>query len=118
MPLTAVSLDTLEVAGWAELIKRLQILYKNNLSALLVNVIGHLPILGNPQAFMSSIKNSVKNLKDRTSEGIQKGMLETGSAIVSGTGSVIGNTVGGVFGIVSEFTGTIGSGVKNITRKI
>ena len=38
-----------------DLVYKLQHLYKNSMSAILVRVLGHLPILGNPQAFMSGI---------------------------------------------------------------
>ena len=39
-------------------------------------------------------------------------------AIVSGTGTLVGNTVGGVFGMFSQITGSLGTGVKKISGKI
>ena len=37
------------------------------MSAILVRILGHLPIFGNPHAFMSGIVSSMNNLKSKTS---------------------------------------------------
>ena len=63
----------------------------------------------------NNITTGMKDLIDKPKEGFTKGPLEGGYGIVKGAGSLVGHTIAGAFNSINKITGSVSSGLSNLT---
>ena len=68
-----------------------------------------------PIGLLTNIGTGVQDLFEKPYEGFTQGPLEGGIGVVKGAGSLIQNTVKGVFNTVDKITGSVGSGIAALS---
>ena len=81
----------------------------------ILKLLGSLSVLGNPVGLFNNITTGMKDLIDKPKEGFTKGPLEGGYGIVKGAGSLVGHTIAGAFNSINKITGSVSSGLSNLT---
>lgn len=79
------------------------------------SVIGSLSIIGNPIGLLNNISTGFKDLVDKPAAGLTQGPLEAGLGLAQGATSLVSHTIAGAFSSVNKITGSVGSGLANLT---
>jgi len=89
--------------------------YKNEVTKNVFKLLGSLDIVGNPVGLFNNISTGVTDLFEKPVQGFLKGPLEGGKGLLTGAGSLVKNTVSGTFNSISKVTGSLASGVSNLS---
>ena len=89
--------------------------YKDEATKSIPKLIGSLDIVGNPVGLFNNISTGVVDLVEKPMQGFLQGPLEGSMGIVMGTGSLLKNTVSGTFNSIGKVTGSLASGLSNLT---
>lgn len=98
--------------------KKLGHMYINEAAKSIPKLLGSLDIVGNPVGLFTNIASGVIDLVEKPIEGFLQGPLEGGKGIVLGAGSLVKNTVSGTFNSIGKVTGSLASGLSNLTLVI
>jgi hypothetical protein len=82
-------------------------LYKKNILATAVKVLGSVEILGNPVGLFTNIGSGVQDFISEPAEGFSQGPAEFGMGVVKGTASLFKHTVKGVGGAFQGITSSV-----------
>ena len=101
--------------NWERLLTAVICHYSNQvLSQLYVVVLG-LDVIGNPLAFVVGLSRGMGDLFYEPIQGAVEGPGEFAEGLMLGARSFVGKTFGGLAGVASRITGTIGKGVASLT---
>ena len=89
--------------------------YKTGATGNALKVLGSLDILGNPVGLVRSVGTGVADVVRKPYQGFKKGPVQGIVGIPAGVGSLLTNTVAGVFNSFSKITGSVANGVSNMT---
>ena len=89
--------------------------YKDEVTKSIPKLLGSLDIVGNPVGLFTNISSGVTDLIEKPLEGFLQGPLEGGKGIVMGAQSLVKNTVSGTFNSIGKVTGSLASGLSNLT---
>lgn len=78
-------------------------------------LLGSLNIIGNPVGLFRNVSSGVSDLFSKPKEGFIQGPLEGGLGIMQGAGSLVKNTVVGVFNSVNKITGSVSFALGYLT---
>ena len=102
-------------SNWSSLATAVVRHYSNQvLSQLYVVVLG-LDVIGNPLSFVVGLTRGMGDLFYEPIQGAVEGPGEFAEGLVLGARSFVGKTFGGLAGVASRITGTIGKGVASLT---
>jgi len=99
----------------ADILNKILDKLKDDGAKCLLKVIGSLDIIGNPTGLLENISTGVVELIERPRDGFLEGPLEGGKGIVKGAGVLMKNTVSGTFNSIGKITGSLASGLSNLT---
>jgi len=89
--------------------------YKDEVTKSIPKLLGSLDIVGNPVGLFTNISSGVVDLVEKPVQGFLQGPLEGGKGILEGAGSLMKNTVSGTFNSIGKVTGSLASGLSNLT---
>jgi len=99
----------------AELTQAVGQFYQSQSSKYVTNVLLSSSLLGNPLGYVRNIGESASRMRRPLRElGSKKHRLAAAEGVAVSTGRLVGSTVGGVFNIASNVTGSIASGVSQL----
>jgi len=79
------------------------------------NILGSIDILGNPVGLFRNFGTGVHDFFVEPAQGLIKSPADFGKGLAKGTSSLVKNSVYGTFNTLSKITGTIGTGVANLS---
>eukprot|EP01016_Furgasonia_blochmanni_P024730 TRINITY_DN2668_c0_g1_i2.p1 TRINITY_DN2668_c0_g1~~TRINITY_DN2668_c0_g1_i2.p1 ORF type:complete len:440 (+),score=59.79 TRINITY_DN2668_c0_g1_i2:109-1428(+) len=85
------------------------------LKACVLPVLGSVNFLGNPVNFFRHISNGVADLFEKPVEGFKRGALDGTVGIISGTTSLVSNTVMGTLNSLNSVTGSVANGISKLS---
>jgi len=74
-------------------------------------LLGNSNFMGNPITFVNHLGTGVQDFFYKPIEGMVHGPFEAGKGVVTGTGSLLKNTVEGTFGSVSKIFSSLSKGM-------
>ena len=89
--------------------------YKDEITISIPKLLGSLDIVGNPVGLFKNISSGVVDLVEKPLDGFLQGPLEGTKGLVIGAGSLMKNTVSGTFNSIGKVTGSLASGLSNLT---
>ena len=89
--------------------------YKQSIAISVFKILGSLNLIGNPVGLFNSIGTGFSDLVEKPREGWVKGPLEAGFGIITGSVSLVKNTIAGIFNSVSKMSGSVGSGLATLS---
>lgn len=102
----------------AAITKKIVDKYKNEVTKCIPKLLGSLDIVGNPVGLFTNISSGVIDLVEKPAQGFLQGPLEGGKGLLMGAGSLVKNTVSGTFNSIGKVTGSLASGLSNLTMVI
>ncbi|EGG20963.1 vacuolar protein sorting-associated protein 13 family protein [Cavenderia fasciculata] len=102
-------------SSWATMIDKLKKTYTSQALFQFYNILGSIDIIGNPVGLFRNFGTGVKDFFVEPANGIIKSPADFGKGLAKGTSSLVKNSVYGTFNTISKITGTIGSGVANLS---
>jgi len=88
---------------------------KDDAGKSVLKIVGSLDIMGNPVGLFNDISTGVTDLIEKPIDGFLQGPLEGGKGVLKGAGSLVKNTVSGTFNSIGRITGSLASGVSNLS---
>ena len=81
----------------------------------LLRIVGNINLLGNPISLFNDIGDGIIDFYEIPKEGFIQGPLEGSKGIIKGTFGLVGKSFGGVSNSLSKITGSIASGLSELT---
>ena len=114
LTLSGIELDNV-FDSKAAIMKKIVDKYKNEVTKCIPKLLGSLDIVGNPVGLFTNISSGVVDLVEKPVQGFLQGPLEGGKGLLLGAGSLVKNTVSGAFNSIGKVTGSLASGLSNLT---
>ncbi|KAF2077768.1 hypothetical protein CYY_000889 [Polysphondylium violaceum] len=97
------------------IIEKIKSSYISQVLRQFYNILGSIDILGNPVGLFRNFGTGVHDFFVEPAQGLIKSPADFGKGLAKGTSSLVKNSVYGTFNTLSKITGTIGTGVANLS---